>query len=125
VSSWEQAGAVVHSAAVGGDADGVEPHTLVPPDLERKPRSARSQWMSVTTEVGNFIASELSLGRDSGAPAPDEDLLAKGLVDSHGVMELIVFLEERYRISIADEELTPENFQSLVRIEEFVASKTS
>jgi acyl carrier protein len=81
--------------------------------------------MSVTQEVGNFIASELSLGRNSGAPAPDDDLLAKGLVDSHGVMELVGFLEEHYGISIADEELTPENFQSLARIEEYVASKRS
>jgi acyl carrier protein len=81
--------------------------------------------MSVTQEVGNFIASELSLGRNSGAPAPDDDLLTKGLVDSHGVMELVGFLEERYDISIADDDLTPENFQSLVRIEEYVARKTS
>jgi acyl carrier protein len=80
--------------------------------------------MSVTQEVGNFIASELSLGRNSGVPAPDDDLLTKGLVDSHGVMELVGFLEERYGISIADDDLTPENFQSLVRIEEYVARKT-
>jgi acyl carrier protein len=81
--------------------------------------------MSVSQEVGNFIASELSLGRNSGAPAPGDDLLAKGLVDSHGVMELVGFLEERYGISIADDDLTPENFQSLVRIEEYVARKTN
>jgi acyl carrier protein len=79
--------------------------------------------MTVTKEVGDFIASELSLGRDSRAVGPDDDLLAKGLVDSHGVMELVGFLEERYGISVDDEDLTPENFQSLVRIEEFVARK--
>jgi acyl carrier protein len=79
--------------------------------------------MTVTKEVGDFIASELLLGRNSAAPAPDDDLLAKGLVDSHGVMELVGFLEERYGISVHDEDLTPENFQSLVRIEEFVARK--
>jgi acyl carrier protein len=79
--------------------------------------------MSVTKEVGDFIESELSLGRDSGALAPEDDLLAKGLVDSHGVMELVGFLEERYGISVGDDDLTPENFQSLVRIEEFVARK--
>jgi acyl carrier protein len=81
--------------------------------------------MSVTLEVGNFISSELLLGRDSGAPAPDDDLLATGLVDSHGVMELVAFLEERYGISISDDDLTPENFQSLDRIEEYVARKRS
>ncbi len=79
--------------------------------------------MSVRSEVGEFISSELSVGRDSGPPAADADLLAKGWVDSHGVMELVGFLEERYGIAVADEDLTPENFQSLVRIEEFVARK--
>ena len=77
--------------------------------------------MSVTQEVGDFIASELLTGRNSsGPPAPDEDLLAKGLVDSHGVMELVGFIEERYGITVRDEDLTPENFQSLVSIEEYV-----
>lgn len=79
--------------------------------------------MSVTKEVGDFISSELSVGRDSAAPAPQDDLLAKGLVDSHGVMELVGFIEERYGITVRDEDLTPENFQTLVRIEEFVDSR--
>jgi acyl carrier protein len=79
--------------------------------------------MGVTREVGDFIASELSAGRGSGPVAPDDDLLAKGLVDSHGVMELVGFLEERYGITVRDEDLTQENFQNLVRIEEYVDSR--
>ena len=79
--------------------------------------------MSVTKEVGDFISSELSVGRGTAAPAPDEDLLAKGLVDSHGVMELVGFNEERYGISVRDEDVTPENFGTLVRIEEYVRSR--
>jgi acyl carrier protein len=79
--------------------------------------------MSVRQDVGDFISSELLLGRQAGALAPDDDLLAKGLVDSHGVMELVGFIEERYGIAVQDEDLTPENFQSLVRIEEYVESR--
>ena len=79
--------------------------------------------MSVTKDVGDFIETELSLGRGTGTLSPEDDLLAKGLVDSHGVMELVGFIEERYGITVADEDLTPENFQSLVRIEEFVDRK--
>jgi acyl carrier protein len=79
--------------------------------------------MSVRNEVGEFISSELSVGRGSGPPTADDDLLAKGLVDSHGVMELVAFIEERYDITVRDEDMTPENFQSLVRIEEYVESR--
>jgi len=79
--------------------------------------------MSVRNEVSEFISSELSVGRDSEPPAADADLLAKGWVDSHGVMELVAFIEERYGITVRDEDLTPENFQNLVRIEEYVQSR--
>ena len=50
---------------------------------------------------GSFISSELSVGRGLAAPAPDDDLLANGIIDSHGVMELVAFLEQRYGITIA------------------------
>jgi acyl carrier protein len=79
--------------------------------------------MSVTTEVGDFITSELSVGRGAGAPAPDDDLLKKGIVDSHGVRELVGFIEDRYGITVRDEDLTPENFGTLVRIEEYVQGR--
>ncbi len=79
--------------------------------------------MSVTTDVEQFILSELAQGRGITAVDPNDNLLAKGIVDSHGVMELVAFLEERYGISVGDEDLTPENFESVVRIDEFVARK--
>ena len=56
--------------------------------------------MSVTAEVEQFILSELSQGRGISAVDPDDNLLAKGIIDSHGVMELVAFLEERYGISV-------------------------
>jgi acyl carrier protein len=55
--------------------------------------------------------------------APDEDLLANGVVDSHGLMEIVGFLEDRYKVVVTDDDLLPENFQSLERIEAFVAGK--
>jgi acyl carrier protein len=79
--------------------------------------------MSVTADVEQFIISELSQGRGITAIDPGDNLLAKGIVDSHGVMELVAFLEERYGISVRDEDLTPENFESVARIDEFVARK--
>ena len=79
--------------------------------------------MSVTTDVEQFIVNELSQGRGITAIDPGDNLLAKGIVDSHGVMELVAFLEERYGISVRDEDLTPENFESVARIDEFVTRK--
>jgi len=79
--------------------------------------------VSVTTEVEQFIVGELTQGRGIDSVAPDDDLLASGIVDSHGVMEMVAFLEERYDITVGDDDLTPENFQSLAGIEAFVMRK--
>jgi acyl carrier protein len=79
--------------------------------------------MSVSTDIEQFILDELTQGRGITEIAPDENLLSKGIVDSHGVMELVGFLEQRYGISVGDEDLTPENFESVQRIEAFVERK--
>ncbi|MEK6228435.1 MAG: acyl carrier protein [Actinomycetota bacterium] len=81
--------------------------------------------MSVSADIEQFILSELTEGRGIVAIDPAENLLSKGIVDSHGVMELVGFLEERYGISVGDDDLTPENFQSVMSIEEFVARKSN
>ena len=79
--------------------------------------------MSVSTDIEQFILDELTQGRGITEIDQDENLLSKGIVDSHGVMELVGFLEQRYGISVGDEDLTPENFESVQRIEAFVERK--
>ncbi len=53
----------------------------------------------------------------------EASFLETGVIDSTGVLELVGFLEERYGIKVADEDLTPENLDSLGRIEAFVEKK--
>jgi acyl carrier protein len=79
--------------------------------------------MSVSNDIEQFILDELTQGRGITEIDPDENLLSKGIVDSHGVMELVGFLEQRYGIAVGDEDLTPENFESVQRIEAFVERK--
>ena len=73
--------------------------------------------MSVSAEVEQFILSELTQGRGITQIDPNENLLSKGIVDSHGVMELVGFLEERFGITVGDEDLSPENFESVASID--------
>ena len=79
--------------------------------------------MSVSADIEQFILSELTQGRGIDQIDHSENLLSKGIVDSHGVMELVGFLEERYGITVADEDLSPENFESVSSIETFVERK--
>jgi acyl carrier protein len=55
----------------------------------------------------------------------EDSLLNKGLIDSLGVLEVVTFLEKEFGISITDEELSPENFGSVLGLSNFVQQKTN
>ena len=81
--------------------------------------------MSVSAELEDFIIEEIAFGRGIESIDPDEDLLARGVIDSLAVTQLVAFLEDRYGIRITDDELIPEHFRSLACMEAFVERKRS
>jgi acyl carrier protein len=50
-------------------------------------------------------------------------LLEAGIVDSMGVLDVVAFLEQAFKIAISDEELTPENFADIDNMASFVQGK--
>jgi acyl carrier protein len=79
--------------------------------------------MDIEQDLQRFIQDELAAGNHEGTIEPDEDLFERGILDSAGIAQLISFIEERYSIAISDEELVPENFQSIAAIGGFVGAK--
>jgi acyl carrier protein len=55
----------------------------------------------------------------------DTSFLESGMIDSLGMAQLVAFVEERFDLRIADEELLPENLDSVARIAAFVERKRS
>jgi acyl carrier protein len=55
--------------------------------------------------------------------APEASFLDTGVIDSTGVLELVTFLEDEFSIDIEDDELRPENLDSIVRLIAFIESK--
>ncbi|WP_456387824.1 acyl carrier protein [Desulfolithobacter sp.] len=55
----------------------------------------------------------------------DDSFLEQGVIDSTGVLELVEWLEETFEITIEDEELVPENLDSVNLLARFIAQKTS
>jgi acyl carrier protein len=60
---------------------------------------------------------------DPGRLADDTSLLEAGIVDSTGVQEVIGFLEEKFQIRVENEEIIPENLDSVDRLARFVREK--
>lgn len=80
--------------------------------------------MSAAADIHAFIVEELLPGRGVDAIDYDDDLLALGVIDSHGIIELVGFIERRFGQSVGDEDLTPENFASIASIERFLTSRS-
>jgi acyl carrier protein len=78
--------------------------------------------MVALDEVREFIIENFLFG-DRERFEPDLSFLETGVIDSTGMLELVGFLESRYKIQIKDEEFVPENLDSLVNIGRFLRRK--
>jgi acyl carrier protein len=80
---------------------------------------------SLIQELRSFIIDNFLFGDASGRfTFSDEDSFQeRGIVDSTGILELVCHLQERYAIVIEDEELVPDNLDSLSRVACFVERK--
>ena len=74
-------------------------------------------------DVRRFITENFVLVADGRSIAGDASLTRGGIVDSVGVVELIHFVETRFGIEIADEELVPENIDTIDNIVRYVRAK--
>jgi len=70
-------------------------------------------------ELKNFIFLELVHLPDAASFSDDDDLLEAGL-DSMGIMRLVLFIEEKFGITLPDEEIEPDNIQTLNRISSWI-----
>jgi len=61
----------------------------------------------------------------SGDVGSDESLLGSGIIDSIGVLTLVTWLEQEFAITVADEDVVPENLDTLARIIAFVERKSA
>lgn len=78
---------------------------------------------NIEQEVRNYIVETFLFGQGGDQLLNDDSLLEKGIIDSTGVLELISFLEENYKMTIEDEELIPENLDSVNRVVKFIDLK--
>lgn len=75
------------------------------------------------SQVRGFILDNYLFTDDESALGLDESLLDRGIVDSTGMLEIIMFIEDELGVSVEDEEMVPENLDSVNRIAAFVKRK--
>ena len=81
--------------------------------------------MRTTLErIGDYLSEAKGLAPEELPPA-DASLLQAGLLDSLGMIDLVAFLEESFKIEVDDEDLVPENFETLSAMAGFVERKAT
>lgn len=78
--------------------------------------------MTIQDQVREFILESFYVS-DPAELTDDVSLIESGVVDSTGMLEVILFLEGTYGIRVLDTDTTPENLETLSRIAAFVAGK--
>ena len=78
--------------------------------------------VEIKAVVRNFIIENF-LFDDDGSLKDETSFLDEGIIDSTGILELVEFLDEEFSITIEDEELIPENLDSINNVTGFVAGK--
>ena len=74
------------------------------------------------TKIREFIVENFLFGSDEGL-TDDASFLEEGIIDSTGVLELVNYLEEEFSITIDDEELIPENLDSINNVMTYLVKK--
>lgn len=77
---------------------------------------------SITARIKAYLIEHFPSARDH-ALGDDDHLLANGILDSLGVLDLVGYLEQEFGIAVSDDDLLPEHFETLRRLTAFVEDK--
>ena len=80
------------------------------------------QRKDIEEQIRKFIVTRFPRAQQN-LPGNDTSLLGHGVIDSLGILDVVTFLEQEFLISVADEDLLPQNFQSIAHISIFVQQK--
>jgi len=78
--------------------------------------------VAIREKLAQYIQHEIAYDREATTIAPDEPLL-NGIIDSTDILRLVAYLEEEFGVQMEDEDLIPENFETIDSLSTYVANK--
>jgi acyl carrier protein len=79
---------------------------------------------AIDSQIRSFITESLLFGDTQREIMANASFIENDIIDSTGVLELVMFVEERFGITVEDSEIVPDNFDSIEKIRSYVFSKT-
>jgi acyl carrier protein len=81
--------------------------------------------MTIVEQVREYVAENLMVSDNGYSLEDDTSFLEEGIVDSTGVLEMVMFVEEAFGIEVDDQDIVPDNFDSVSKLVAYVQSKTA
>lgn len=78
---------------------------------------------ALRSSIRDFLLENYLFTTDTSAIGADDSLLGRGIVDSTGMLEVIFFIEEKLGVKVKDEEMIPDNLDSINKIASFVEAR--
>ena len=79
--------------------------------------------METKSKLREFITENFLFGSDEDRFKDEDSFLDNGIIDSTGVLELVSYIEEEFDLEVKDEELIPDNFDSLNKLVTYIENK--
>ena len=79
--------------------------------------------MNIKQTIRGYILENFLFTNDESVLQDGDSFLAGGIIDSTGVLEILLFIEETFDIKVNDDEMLPENFDSIDNLFAFVQRK--
>ena len=79
--------------------------------------------MMIETQIRDYIARNLLFSTNGFGYSDEASFLEEGIVDSQGVMELVAFVEDTFQIKVDDQDIVPDNFDSVSKLSQYVRRK--
>lgn len=83
---------------------------------------AQMTEVDIKAKLRQFMKNNFLLGNDSNLK-DDDSFMGEGIVDSTGILEVVSFVEEDFGFKVADEDLIPENLDSLNNLTAYITKK--
>jgi acyl carrier protein len=84
-----------------------------------------TQSIVLEEQIRQYVAINFMFSDDGYSLSDDASFLAEGIVDSTGVLELVMFVEETFDLTVEDQEIVPENFDSVGQLAAYIRRKTA
>ena len=74
--------------------------------------------MDIKTNITGYVEKTFLFGLSDKSLHDNDSFLDKGIIDSTGILEIVSYIEEEFDIEVQDEELVPDNFDSINKLTE-------